>query len=376
MTGLRTFASGLYSVLLLFCVADNVRAETVPDLYVAEVPVAGQDEDSRRQAIHKAFADVLVKVSGDRQLSLRGGAKNLLRSANRYVQEYGYRLLESTGDKMVGQSGESSEPDRLLRVRFDEQAVNRQLREHGIPVWGKTRPSILLWLGIEERGHRSLYQTEQDPGLRTVVERTATERGLPVLFPLMDLEDGIKLQTSDLWGGFEERIRRASDRYLPDVILVGRLRSRGSSDWIGDWSLYQPGEVSNWQSRASTKSGLAVDGLQEASDRLAALFAPRYVDQGITNLRIRVSGLDNLGDYILVQEYLESLDMIAQLNLLSAHPESVSFIAQVQGGRDALEKGIMLGGVLEPVVATDEVVSADATSPEALDAESLDFRLR
>ncbi|MEN8178178.1 MAG: DUF2066 domain-containing protein [Pseudomonadota bacterium] len=372
MTGLRIFAGSLLAVLLLFYSADNALAETVTDLYVAEVPVYGQADKVRRDAIAEAFAIVLVKVSGDRNLSLRGKLSKLVKRANGYVQQYSYRMLEATDDGNLEDAG----PDRLLRVRFDEQAVNRQLREHGVPVWGSARPSTLVWLGIEKRGRRTLYRPEHNQGLRDVLEQTASARGLPIIFPLMDLEDSSNLQASDIWGSFEEAIRRASDRYLPDVILVGRVRKRGRKDWTADWSLYQPGDVSTWQTRSSSKQAVAAEGLQRTVDSLAMRFAPRYVEQGVTSLRIRVSGMDNLGDYILVKEYLQSLGLIEQLDLLAAYPESISFIAQVQGGRDALEKGIMLGGVLEPVVSSDDVVSADATSPEAMDAESLDFRLR
>ena len=57
---------------------------------------------------------------------------------------------------------------------------------------------------------------------------------------------------SDLWGGFESDIRRASERYLPDVILVGRLSSRGG-DWEGNWTLYLPDKTNRWQTRADSR---------------------------------------------------------------------------------------------------------------------------
>jgi hypothetical protein len=376
MTVLRLFIGSLVAIFLVFQPVGSTLAENVPDLYVTEVPVAGQGAKARSAAIKKAFAKVLVKVSGDRDLSRQGGMQKVLGRADSYVRQYSYRMLKPRENAADANAAKQASPDRLLRVSFDEQVVNRQLRQQGIPVWGSARPSTLIWLGIEKRGNRTLYQPENEQGLRNRLQRTARDRGLPIIFPLMDLEDSSNLQVSDLWGGFEERIRHASDRYLPDVILAGRLHRRGNNDWTADWSLYQPGEVSNWQTQASSKQAVAVEGLQRAVDRLAARFAPRYAEQGTTSLRIRVSGLNNLADFAMVKSYLQSLGLIEQLDLLAAHPESISFIARVQGGRDALERGIMLGGVLEPVVSADEVVSADAMSPAAMDAESLDFRLR
>ncbi len=224
MTGLRRFSGWIFSVLLVFSMFGSTLAETVSDLYVVEIPVVGQGSKARADAISQAFAQVLIKVSGDRKLSLQGDLKKLIRRANNYVQQYSYRMLESSADLIGhGESGEQA-PDRLLRVQFDELAVNQQLRQYGVPVWGSARPLTLIWMGIEEQGHRSLYQPEYHQGLRQVLEQTANDRGLPILFPLMDIEDSSNLQVSDLWGSFEEDIRRASDRYLPDVILVGRIR--------------------------------------------------------------------------------------------------------------------------------------------------------
>ena len=150
----------------------------------------------------------------------------------------------------------------------------------------------------------------------------------------------------------------------------------GRNDWAANWTLYQSDSQSNWQSKARSKDAAAASGLQRAVDDLAAQFAPQHASQGTSNLRVRISGLNNLADYVLVKDYLSSLVMVEQLDLLAANPASVSFITRVQGGREVLEKGIMLGGVLEPVIAPDEVASADATSPEGLDAQSLDYRLR
>ncbi len=157
------------------------------------------------------------------------------------------------------------------------------------------------------------------------------------------------MQVSDVWGTFEEAIRRASDRYQPDVILVGRLRQRGSDDWLAEWTLYQPDTVKNWQNRGKTRQSVAAEGLQQVVDRLAARFAPQTVARGDSKLRVRVSGLNHLADYMLVKDYLSSLDTIQSLDVLSASPNEVSFLVRVQGGRETLERGIMLSQVLEAV---------------------------
>lgn len=356
------------ATLLLVSLA---QAEVVSDLYEAESPVAGQGGEARAEGIRDAFARVLVKVSGDRGLLSNPEAGKLLDRASSYIQQYRYRMLQQGTE-----TSKPDKPDRLLWVRFDERAVNRLLRESGVPVWGLTRPSVLVWLGEEQGAARSLVSPEQQPGFKTTISHVAAARGLPVIFPLMDMEDRSALPVSDLWGGFEGDIRRASQRYLPDVILVGRLRDMGGA-WEGDWTLYLADRVNRWQTRADNKFALAADGLQQASDALALRFAPQQVSEGSTRLRIRIHGLTRLADYVLVRDYLQSLAMIEKLDLLSAEPETVSFLARVQGGREVLERGIQLGAVLEPAAPQTPVAVENADSvPQELEGESLDYRLR
>jgi len=208
----RSFRFFLLGLLILPAVP-AVQAELVGTLYEAQAPVMGQSGDARAAGIKQAFAQVLVKVSGERSLLANPQIDTLLKRASGFVQQYRFRALGSG-------SVASPEADRLLWVRFDEREVNRLLRESGVPVWGATRPSVLLWLGEEAGASRSLISLEQQPRLKATLTRVAEARGLPLLLPLLDMEDRSALPVSDLWGGFETDIRRASERYLPDVILV------------------------------------------------------------------------------------------------------------------------------------------------------------
>ena len=351
-----------------FC---SASAESVGNLYEAETPVLGQGAEARAKGIRDAFAGVLVKVSGDRGLLDDPDLAPLLNKASGFVQQYRYKSLEIPPDSAAAEA-----PDRLLWARFDPRAVNRQLRESGIPVWGETRPSMLVWLGQEEGARRNLVSPERETGLKKSLSQVADSRGLPLVWPLMDIEDRNAIQVSDLWGGFEENIRRASDRYLPDVILVGRLSYRGRSSWRGEWILYLPDKINRWQTLADTKQALAREGLEQAVDALAMRFAPQQVSQGVVNLRLRVHGLSRLADYVLVQEYLRSLAMIEQVDLLSAGPEKVNFLLRVHGNREALVRGIQLGAVLDPVVFQEEPDPDQPEVAEVVDGEGLDYRLR
>ena len=199
----------LLLVMLLGTLA-ALQAAPVTGLYQAEAPVAGRAAEQRNQAIRSAFGKMLIKVTGNRSVAAREELRADVANAARFVQQYSYR---SRQDARADEQGATDATNGFLRVSFDALAVDRLLREHGLPVWAANRPSVLLWMGVERKGKRRLLTSERDPGVRSVLEATAAERGLPLIFPLMDLEDRGQLQVSDLWGGFEADIENASRRY-------------------------------------------------------------------------------------------------------------------------------------------------------------------
>jgi hypothetical protein len=373
MIGMKMNLWRPFALALALLLSTTVHAEAVNDLYTAETPVKGQGAQARAAGQREAFAKVLVKVSGDRSLPGKSAFAKALNDANSYVRQYSYRAMQAEPETTPNSE---DAPDRLLRVQFDETAVNQLLLGKGVPVWGSSRPLALIWLGIERSGQRSLYQAEGDPDLRAALDQVADARGLPILLPLMDLEDRANLQVSDVWGVFETAIRRASERYMPDVILVGRLRHRGGSDWLADWSLFQADTVKHWQSHARSRRAVATEGMQEMVDKLAARYAPRAVAQSNTTLRLRVAGLNHLADYLLVKDYLSSLDSIQAMDLLSASPTEISFLVRVLVDRETLDRGIMLGRVLESLPPRQARIEAGNGPVEELDQQSLNYQLR
>ncbi len=106
----------------------------------------GQSAEQRTDGIRRAFTQMLVKVTGNRNIARRPELQGDIEQAPRYVQQFRYRLG-------AGQSPVAEEAARLLTVQFDALAVQRLLRERRLTVWGENRPSGLVWIGIESGGN-------------------------------------------------------------------------------------------------------------------------------------------------------------------------------------------------------------------------------
>jgi len=350
-------------ILLGLLLSGEGLAARVAGLYETEIPVAGSEAAQRNRAIGDALKQVLTKVTGSRKLNRLKGIDKLHKQAPGYVLQYSYRM-DSAAD------GEPAQ--RYLRVSFDPGAINRLLQQQGLPVWSENRPTILIWLGSEQKGRRSLLQPDPESPVVAGMQQAARERGLPILFPLMDLEDQAQLQVADLWGDFEGNIRTASERYSPDMILTGRLVQVDKRLWRGQWRLYQPQAVISFQNQGATRKQLAADAMQLAGDRLARLFAP-VPESGIgeqNTVRLRVSGVVSLEQFAAVQRLLDGQRSMERWSIVAVEPDAVTIDLHGRSSVQALQQILAVGGVLEP--DSDGVMQSE----EEASLVDLYFRMR
>lgn len=373
LTG-RYFALWLFAMVVF---AGPVKALQVSDLYEAEVPVAGQDAAQRAEAISHALVQVLVKVTGHRGIGSRSELAPELRNASRYVQQYRYRLLDTPAVELAPAAGEETaeavpaEPQRMLQVSFDSAAVNGMLRGLGLPVWGENRPGGLVWIGIEQNGKRQLLNPDADNG--ELSERIATgarSRGLPVIFPLMDLEDQANMGVADLWGDFESTIRNASQRYSPDLIMTGKLMRIAQGHWRSSWRLYHGDQVSSWEDQASDKESLTETAMQRVADLLSERFAPLGADFSMNRVRIRVDGVVDLQDYASLGRFFQSQSAVEKVELIAVEPDAMTYDLHTRGGTQVLQQGLDLGGLL---IAAKSATPLDLSVEQGID---LYYRLR
>lgn len=346
-------------------------AALVDNLYETEVVVIGQGATERKMAMSGALGEILVRISGNRHINSLPGMEDTLGIADRYVQQYRYQEV-SAQNAVVSAAGE-----QRLWVRFDEGAVNDLLRKLNMPVWSKLRPTLLVWLAVEQEGERSLLGANSEHALRQMVESEARRRGIPIMFPLLDLEDQSRVDVADVWGGFTETVDKASERYQAEGVLIGRLFQTPDGRWQAGW-VFKQGK-NNERKIFEGDSDLAVigAGIDMSADVLAANFAQVLADAGFGNLIIRVDNVTNLETYARVQGYLASLTLVERMELLRVLPSYVIYRVVTQGDSAGVAKAIALGNVLVPqqMAAADIDILSDFTARGSKDNTVQVYRL-
>ncbi len=307
--------------LLVLLASSALYGVEVADLYVAEVPVASQSADDLARAAKSGMLQVLVRACGssgviNNELVIRESAH-----PENYYYQYSFLRTDPGPGNLAGMN-------QLLQVYFEPNAIARLLRDAGYPVWGSNRPNTLIWLAIETKAGRSLLSDHSDDEFVALLTAESRRRGLPLLLPLLDLEDEANITTAAVWGGFQSRVELASRRYEPDAILSGRLYQGSNGEWSGYW-FYKTG--SNWlvYENLSIQVGDVVAGIV---DQLADALASKYaLDSNRAQVQLRIDGVRNLSDYVAVSQYLQNLAPVLDIAVDQVKGPEILFSLQMQG---------------------------------------------
>lgn len=327
-----TAVRGTLVLCLVFSSLWGVSAQAVEvnDLYVAQVDVADRNRPARQEAFKAALAAVLVKITGDRAASDYPELDLLKETAARYVQRFHYS---------EGRQG------TRLEVSFDGAALERAATDLGISVWGRERPAVVLWLGIQQQGKRYLVGGDAGASAQAALRAAANARALPLILPLMDLEDQSKVAFADVAGGFYEPIRAASARYRPDAVLVAQAESR-SGVWRVRWRLHLGEQRENWQTENASLNTALAEGVHRLTGDLARRMSTTGFAEAGSGTLVVVRDVVSLEDQVRVAKYLRGLAPVVFVRPQQLDADTVSFLVQVRGEARDLPRLISLGDTL------------------------------
>ncbi len=335
------------------------RAAVFPELYAVTVTPAPEAIDRRAAAIRLGMSQLLTRVTGRLDARFHPDLLPLIESAETHMRSYNPLDRER------------------VRVEFIPSRVDQWLETQGWPVWGAERPMTLLWVAVDSGwGERAILSTRlADPAtlpdertspemlelLQAVAEElrlAADERGLPITLPSMDRLDAESLSFVDVWGGFDERIARASGRYPVEAHLAVRV------------SVGEPGyDVRSTLVHEESTRVVTSRNLRDGLDWLANDFAAEFsMAGGLRSFPLTVLDIASLADYGEVMTYLEALSVLDGVEVEALGGRVLDVRLTTRSEEDVLRRVLALDGVLLPVGAGDDgdTGSAGGSDPGAL----------
>lgn len=331
------------------------QAVEMTRLYETRVEIADQSIDAREKAHEQALQEIIIRISGNVSAIENTAIKQAISHARRYVVRYQY-LFESNR--------------QFLQIEFDQQKINQLLRASELNIWGTRRPQVLLWMAQEVEKERLLL------GEITTQERLLPfksrffQRGLPVVFPLLDLDDVTAVTVSDVWGQFGDYLAKHSARYPHDEMILARQYHLNSELMLVDWVVYENGR----ETCTPVDIALSTDCLRtvEASpdnidqafaDAVADYYASQYVVSAaefadMRHIILPVYGIDSVVKMVEAEKRLESLSAVFECQIYQVEGSKVVFSLSLAGEAndvyEALELDPRFKRIFDPLAPVED----------------------
>lgn len=320
-------------LFFLSLLAAPLRAAEVTGLYQASVPVVSRDDErERQQAFGTALRQVLVKLSGRTDTLDNPDIRRALGTVQTYVEAWAYRGVPAlpTADPL-----EPAEAGIALEVTFFQTQLQSLLDAAGIPLWPQNRPDTLLWIVEQDAtGQRTLVGN--DSPVVAALKALAAERAMPLISPILDLQDRLALRPDVLWTLDPAAIVGASSRYRTDSVLVLRIMHLVSGDVIARAEHHLRGLVQQVDVLEAPLAPFLTSSIDLAARELASNYgvfvsgAAGPQDIG-TQASLQVDGVDSVEDYAGVLRYLEGLAVVKSVQVASANGTSLVFDVNTGG---------------------------------------------
>jgi len=310
------FILPLLTLMTTLVPVELVHADAA-SLYQAHVAVAGQDQKSLQLGLSQALAQVVVKVGGQKSLLQQPAVAAAMRDPNRFVLQFGYESGSQTGAPL------------MLAASFQPDAIRQLLRGNGLPIWPENRPTILVWLVIDDGAERSIVAGEHRSDAAQQLKAAAQVRGIELRLPLGDLEDRMALGENELWQLQSNAVQHASERYGNDTILYGRLAINSTGKLQGSWQLQHRDAVRSFDGSGGDVAQYLQNGIDSVSDWLATKYAVTTQAGGGGAVTLVVESIDSYPQYAAALAYLQKLEAISHVSVQRVHGSEVQFTATV-----------------------------------------------
>jgi hypothetical protein len=366
----------------------------VTGLYSQKVPVLNESNSERNRAFGDALAAVIVKVTGEQRWLLDPVVIDAVKNAQSYVERVNFsselipsEVVEMPADDARGsvpgitansdasaETPESADADaetatipgvfpvptgavtaapkeqRFINVDFSATLINELLLEAEIPVWDSNRPSVLVWMALQDEvGDRSLLSSETNPEIVKLIRDFADERGLPIIFPVLDFEDRRNVTEDTIWSLDETVVKQASERYGADSIMSGRLHFTAGGDLVGVWQFIFQDQILRFDGYDKELRPYLSAPLDKITTQLASYFAIVPETSDFEIVQLRVDGVGTLQAYSSLMTYVNALGLVESATTIALDGERLDLSLSLLGNPNQLAELIALDRDLLPI---------------------------
>lgn len=337
---LKSFTNLFIALISIFFLSQFCFAVEISKLNEATVAVNSRSGTDRELGLEQALSNVFIKNSGNLDVLNNPQVKRALENPNALLAQYGYFKKD---DQL------------MLKGVFESRQITNILRKAELPVWGKQRPLVLLWLSQSLDGQREIVNDSSISELRSDFKQIASEKGLPLILPLMDLNDLMKVKETDIRGVFPSAVFDASKRYHADYFVLANMQNNTNGGIFYQFNLFSMDRNEHLQSLYSAQKN--AESKQVAVDTmindLTSYFAGQYAvaDSGMDEgVYLSLDGVSQLSQLTRIEKNIRQLSAVKSIKLVEVSGSKVTFSLELYSTISDLQRQLRLENTIKPVI--------------------------
>ena len=341
----------------------TVSAVVVEGLFEVEMPVLDESKAIRGAALDDGLIEVLIRVSGDGNIL----EKITVPASSSYVKRFEYSVQAAP----VAGGARS----QRLWVSYNATKVLDFLRQQAIPVWGDRRSQVVVWLAVRDGSQRYILKDKDISLIKSKADMAFSRRGIPAIWPQNDARDQETVYFADIWAGFTDPLKIASQRYASGPVIVGTMAWDGRM-WKGNWSVLMDGEASKWNLSGPdyvTLIARAADLVADVMGKKFAILEAFDVSQKNT-LAVEIDQVKSVKDFRRIEKYLSSLSAVQSVQLSQVESERVFFDltlrSKVEDLLNLIQSGSVITRLAEEVKDVPVTIEAAENTPTNVDVSA------
>jgi hypothetical protein len=319
-------------VCYLFSAA-SVQAIEIKGLFEVEVTALSQSREDRNAALREAMGIVLNRLMVGDNINQDATVKIALDNAASYVDQYQYDL---NVDAKTGSGA------RVMRVAFNEEMLMELMRSSRLAIWNEIRDEVLVWVVVEQFGRQAILDVDNNKEVERALQTAAKLKGVPILLPLMDLEEKQKVLVADVLSAYPEKLMQASERYDVAAILSGKLRQQRGC-WRSEWTLSFNSKIEQWTVPCLDLAENLSVTFQNVYKPLASFYAVKADQEGMGVVVLKIAGINSMTAETNIKAYLRKLSMVSSVKWVKVEQGQHVFQLKTTGTQAALQEYIALG---------------------------------
>ncbi|MCU8070376.1 DUF2066 domain-containing protein [Shewanella sp. SM32] len=338
-------------IAFLYCLftINSVNAVEVSKLDEANVPVSSRAVAERDKALKSALEQVIIKNTGTARSLDNSLIQSQLSNPDTLLSQYGY----------IEQNGQL-----LLTASFEHRRIVALLRQAQLPVWGTQRPLTLFWVAMPGDGDTMILGDSSALAERKIFSDFSYARGIPVLLPILDLDELMGINPNDIKGMFADIVASVSGRYQADFLALVAIDAAGNQVRYR-LNLYTKATIDSLTPPLFSYNGIAENSTQAITAMMAALGEYYFTKYAIADTGTQLGAsvtfvnIQKMAQLVEVEKYLKQLSAIKNATLTHIQGNTVTLSLDLFGSETDLQRLLSL----EPRISVVAPVSAGEFSP-------------